>query len=346
MKSIKFLATALTTLLVGMSFVTIGAQAAEEETQTGGFTIEGIPNDNQIDKNISYFYLHEEPSEEDTLDLKLVNSSNKDMILQVEVSDANTNSNGIIDYSGDLENHEALKTPLSTILKPENTEVKVPANSDVITKLHLKMPNKKENGVILGGINVSEKAEEITNKNQKKGTITVGNIYAYTLGVALTNDNVVNLYKNESVELDDVQAELFDGHRIVKATILNPHPYIFSEADVTGKVMKKGSQKVLEEKTKKDVSIAPQSAFPLNIDWGKKDLTPGTYVFKGTVTSGDKKWEFEKEFTIKAEEAKEINKESVFQVRTPKWLIWLSIVLVILTALGTIYLVIIKNKGE
>jgi hypothetical protein len=341
MKSMKLLATMLPMLFVGMALTPMNAQAAE----TGGFTIEGVPSDHQIDDSISYFYLHEDPSEKDSLGLKLINASDKEITLNVSVSDANTNSNGIIDYSGDLENHAALKTPLSKILKPESSEVKVPANSEVTIQLNLQMPAKKEDGVILGGINVSEKQEKQTDK-QEKGTISVGNTYAYTLGVALTNENEVDLYRNESLELDDVKAELFDGHKIVKATMLNPHPYIFSEATVTGKIMKKGSDKAIVEKEMTDVSIAPQSVLPVNFDWGKKNLEPGRYVYQGKVTSGEREWDFEKEFVIEAQEAKEINEESVFQVRIPQWLILMAISFGVISTVGTGYLQIKKGKGE
>ncbi|PTO37552.1 cell surface protein [Enterococcus mundtii] len=341
MKSIKHLALLLTILFVGMSLIPVRAQAEE----TGGFTIEGVTNAHQIDENISYFYLHEDPSAEDTLEVKLMNASNKEIMLNVRVTDANTNSNGIIDYSGDLENHSALKTPLSTILTPESNEVKVPANSEVVTKLKLKMPADQTNGVILGGINVSEKAAEQSGK-QKKGTITVGNTYAYTLGVAVTNENEVDLYRNETVSLDGVEPELFDGRKIVSANILNPEPYIFSEANISGEIVKKGSDKAIIEQEMSDVSIAPQSTLPFHFDWGKKDLEPGTYVFKATVTSGEKKWPLEQEFTIEADKAKEINKESVFHVHIPQWLTLLMVILVAISVIGTIYLTIKKYKGE
>lgn len=44
----------------------------------GGFSIEGIPNKNQLDKNASYFYLHEEPKTKDKLTFKLNNSASKE----------------------------------------------------------------------------------------------------------------------------------------------------------------------------------------------------------------------------------------------------------------------------
>ncbi|WP_244321085.1 DUF916 and DUF3324 domain-containing protein [Enterococcus casseliflavus] len=342
MKSMKLLAAALSVFFVGMSLIPVNVKAAESD-QTGGFTIEGLPNDHQIDENVSYFYLHEDPSEEDTLDLKLINASNKEITLNVLVTDANTNSNGIIDYSGDLENHSVLKTPLSSILKPESNEVKVPANSEVVTRLNLKMPSEEQEGVILGGINVSEKQEEIENNEQKKGTISVGNTYAYTLGVALTNDNEVDLYRNEAVELDDVKPELFDGRKTVKAMILNPRPYIFSEASVSGKILRKGTNKLVIEKTMNDVSIAPQSTLPFMFDWGKKELVPGKYIFKGTVSSGERKWNLEQEFEIKAEQAKEINGESVFKVHVPQWLLALSLLLMVTSTVGTVYLKLKKD---
>lgn len=71
--------------------------------------------------------------------------------------DGNTNSNGIVDYTGSLKNNKALKVPLTSIVKPEQKEVIVPKNGSIETNLNVNMPNKKFSGVILGGVIVSEK---------------------------------------------------------------------------------------------------------------------------------------------------------------------------------------------
>lgn len=56
------------------------AQAEESDSSqlAGGYTIEGIPSDHQLDKTVSYFYLKENPGEKDQVKVKLTNDSDKE----------------------------------------------------------------------------------------------------------------------------------------------------------------------------------------------------------------------------------------------------------------------------
>lgn len=318
--------------------------AAEDVSSqlAGGYTIEGIPSDHQLDKNVSYFYLKETPGESDQVKVKLTNDSSKEKILKVKVTNANTNINGIIDYTGQIKDHLSLKYPLTSMAKASQSEVKVPAKSSVETTIEIKMPDQTLPGVTVGGITVSDKQQE--SKSEKE--LSIGNIYTYTLGLVLTNESKVEPKKNVSVELDNVEAVLFDGKKIVQADILNPNPYLFGTAKVSGEILEKNSNKVVKEASKDEVSIAPYSVFPFQLDWKKDELKPGNYIFKGVVETKDNKWEFEKEFEITAEKAKEINNESVFKVQIPEWLTYTTLITSIVTIVGTVWLVVRKRRKK
>lgn len=321
----------LATLLSGINIF-----ADEKNTEGfGGFSIEGVQNSHQIDKNSSYFYLKEDPKSTDKITIKLNNSSNQDKVLDIKVVDANTNSNGIIDYTGSLKNNKTLKLPLTSMVKPQAKEVTVPKNSSVETNLTVSMPAQKFSGVVLGGVVVSEKKD---NEKLKEGT--VGNEYSYTIGIVLTNENKVELFKNISVELEKVGPVLSAGKKVVQADILNPNPYVFSKAEVTGTVYEEGGSTKLKENTMQNVSIAPYSAFPFQLDWQKEDLKPGNYVFKCSVKTAENTWNFEKKFEIKNNEAKEINTESVFKVILPNWFKYSSAGLIGVIIAGTLYVYI------
>ena len=308
---------------------------AEEKQNNvfGGFSVEGVPNSNQIDKNSGYFFLKEKPGQQDTIKIKLINSSNQNKTLCIKIVDANTNSNGIIDYSGKIANDSTLKIPLTSIVKSKVKEIELPKNSTQETELKINMPNKPINGVILGGVVVSEKKDK---KNQDTGI--VGNDYCYTIGIVLTNEDKVNLFKNISVTLENVIADLSSGKKVVQADILNPNPYIFSKAQVKGAVYSEDGTKKIKENSMDNVSIAPYSCLPFQIDWGKEDLKPGKYLFKGTVKTAENTWNFERKFDIAGDKAKEINKQSVFKVFLANWFKYSSVFLIILIILGTIYI--------
>lgn len=306
----------------------------------GGYTIEGVPNDHQIDKNVSYFYLEEQPGTQDQIKVKLINDSATEKTLNVKVTNANTNLNGLVDYTGTLKDHKSLKTPLTSIVKPQATEVKVAPKSEVETTLDVQMPAEKQEGIILGGIVVSEKQEE-AKKNQR---VAVGNTYSYTLGVLLTNDPSVEIKQNKSVELESVGAILSDGKKVVQANILNPNPYLFGEATVSGKIMNEKETETIQETKKEHVKMAPQSVYPFQFDWKKEELKPGTYVFEGKVKTSENEWTFKKKFTITSEEAKKINQESVFKVQISNWLTISAVIAGLIVVIDTVYLVLRRRK--
>ncbi|HGF7960121.1 TPA: DUF916 and DUF3324 domain-containing protein [Enterococcus faecium] len=329
-----------------LSMLTGGFQVSAEESDSsqlaGGYTIEGVPSDHQLDKEVSYFYLKEQPGEKNQVKVKLTNDSSKEKTLEVKITNANTNANGAVDYTGKIKDHAALKTPLTSIAKASESEVKVPAKSSVETAIDINMPSETMQGVVVGGIVVSEKQEE----DKEKKELSLGNIYTYTLGLVLTNESKVEPKKNVSVELDSVGAILFDGKKIVQADILNPNPYIFPNATVKGEITKKGSTEAIKKEEKENINIAPYSVYPFQFDWEKEDLKPGKYLFKGSVEADGKTWKFEKEFEITAEKAKEINKESVFKVYIPTWLTYGVYGLIIVSVGGTIYIIVRRKKRE
>lgn len=315
---------------------------ADESTDTmGGYSVEGIPNTHQVDLNAGYFDLSEQPGEKDQLKVKLVNNSDKDKSLKVTVTNGNTNSNGIVDYTGDSKDHSSLKTPLTSILKATQDTVTVPKHSEVETTLELSMPKEKFEGIILGGIVISDDTES----NKKSDGMSMGNIYNYTLGVVIRNNAKTEVYKNVSVELETIETKLDYGKKVVQVNFLNPNPYILGEATVEGKILDEESGKVLQEQAKDKVVIAPNSVYPFQFDWQKEEIKPGNYVFEGVVKTKDQEWKFSHKFSIEEETAKELNEKTAFKVHIPNWLKMASIVLFVLMISFTIWAVIKKKKG-
>lgn len=314
---------------------------ASAEELAAGFTVEGVPNERQVDKNLSYFYLKEEPEQTDEIKVLLTNDSSEDKTLLVNVVDANTNPNGLVDYTGNLKNHATLETPLSSIVSELKQEVLVPKNSKVEISLALKMPSERFEGVIVGGVVVSEKLED----EKATDNLMFKNTYSYTIAIVLTNEDNTEIKKRVSVELEKVKPILFDGRKIVQADILNPNSYIFHEAKVSGSIYKKSNNKKIIESKKDGVSIAPHSVYPLMFDWEKRNLEPGTYIFRGQVEAGDEKWDFEQEFNITEEQANKINEKAVFKVTIPAWL-ELSGSIVLITAIFTTILAVIRKQRK
>lgn len=302
------------------------------------FNIEGIENKHQANKDVSYFYLKEDPEENDTLGIKINNEGDNPLKVSLNVTDANTNANGILDYTGTKKNSKYLKMPLTNYLKARDKEVTVDPHSTKEVYFDLKMPKDKFEGFIVGAINVMDESSTQDTKG-----MAIKNKYGYTLGVVLTN-NGTELNQNISVELDKVKAVLDNGRKVVQADILNPNPYIFKAKTVSAKVTKLGDNKVLNSVEKKNVSIAPYQIFPLQLDWGKRNLKPGKYELVAKVKTDKRTWKFRKVFEIKENTAKKINEKSVFKVSIPTYLNYAVIIIILLNVITTIYIFIRKGK--
>lgn len=330
-------------IILFLMFMFIGTLDVQAEEIMGGYTIERIPNIHQIDTNLGYFYLCEQPGTQDQLGVKLINSSNQEKLLTIKVTNANTNVNGLLDYTGTIKDNKDLKLPLTSIVKATQSEVKVPAKSEVKTSLTVTLPKEKFPGVVVGGIVVSEKAEK-TPKDQKK-EVSIENTYNYTLGVVLTNNAKTKMNQPISVTLEKVAPILSNGRKIIQADILNPNPYIFDQATVAGKILEKNTDKVIKEQQKTNVNIAPYSVYPFQFDWKKDELKAGTYVFTGSAKAGGKEWLFSKEFTINPTTANDINEQSLYHVVVPQWLQISWIILFLVNVAGISYLIIRYKKN-
>ncbi|MBO0431311.1 DUF916 and DUF3324 domain-containing protein [Enterococcus sp. DIV0660C] len=324
-----------------LCFINVDVNADENDSNIS-FTIEGLPNDKQIDENVPYYHLKEEPGEKDQITIKLINNSDREISLETSITNANTNLNGLMDYTGTRADHASLKIPLTSILTCKEKIVKVPAKSSVNQQFDISMPSEKFDGVIIGGIVVAEKNESKTDDQ----SLSLNNEYKYTMGVVLTNqdDNVIK--KNISLILEEVSPKLFDGKKTVEANILNDNPYIFSGKSLKAKIYSQENNDLVNEISLKNISIAPHSSLPVQFDWGKADLKSGNYIFKGNLIDTDgKEWKFEKNFVIKAEEAKSINEKSVFKVEIPSYLATLNFCIIIITLiLTTVHFY--KYRGE
>lgn len=336
----SFVIQSLLFILMILAFLTPLTTHAETSGDFTSFTVEGIPNEHQIDGNLGYFFLKEDPGNKDKIGVKVINEGNTTQKVSIKITDANTNTNGIIDYSGKVKNSKYLTMPLTKYVKAPNSEVEVPAHSTKDVWLDLTMPDNKFEGVIIGSVNILDSQD-----NKEQEGLTLANRYGYTLGIVLANEKT-DLNKSVSVELDDVQAKLFDGHKVVQADIVNKNPYIFKADEVNAQVSKYQSDKVINKVEKRDVSIAPYQIYPLQLDWGKRNLSPGKYVLKCEVKYKDDTWKFEKIFEINENKAKEINQKSVIKVQIPSWLIYLIIALIIINVGITIYITVRRRKQD
>lgn len=275
-----------------VTFIPFSVHGSESDV---GFSVRAIIPKNQIDPMKSYFDLKMKPGQKQVIKIQVFNSSSQEETIEMDITFATTNRNGLIDYSetDSKRKDESLKFPLTEIAKTENREIVIPAGKSKIVPITISLPKQKFNGVILGAAHFKKQLKE-TNEHSTSG-VEIKNQYAYVVGIKLTETTEEVL---PDLHLKYIQPKLINYRTAVVANIQNSEAVIVENMDVTAKIYKKGSIKLLYSTNKQDLNLAPNSNFEYPIDLKNDPFKPGTYRLKMKSIIGTQIWEWDEVFTV------------------------------------------------
>lgn len=316
-----------------MTFLTIGQPVFASGDMN--FSVHADIPENQIDKALTYFDLKMKPGQKQTITITVTNTDNKPATIMITPNNAFTNQNGVIDYSKtNKQPDKTMKHPFTSLVTGES-KISLAANETKAVPYQIQMPKESYDGVVLGGFYIQKQGNDDSEKS--KDSVQIKNVYSYVIGAKLTETDAV---VKPEVLLNKIVPSLDNYHTSVAANLQNTQPVIVSNLKVVAKVTKKGSKEVLHETTKENMSIAPNSNFDYSIDWDNQPLDPGEYTLSLVATSGDHEWPFEKDFKIKGEKAKDLNKEAVELEQKDNTLLYILIALVIVLLVAILALLI------
>jgi len=255
-----------------------------------------------------------------------------------------TNTNGVVDYSeANPKLDSSLKVGIKDVFgKNSNQNVTVNAKSSKKVSVEYKMPAKKIDGMILGGIYVKEQKNK--NTNSKKNGVTISNAFAYVVGVRLRESGIDVA---PDMRLHTVKAGQISGLNQIQANLQNPRPGLMKALKVVSKVTKQGSSKTVLSQTKESMAMAPNTNFNYSIPWGDKQLAAGDYTLKlDAYAKGGYHWQFTKNFTITQKDVNSLKN----RINTPQknyfwWFVAGGIIIVLLLAV-IIYLLLRNRKKD
>ncbi len=256
------------------------AKRAEEASDVGRFTVQAVLPESQINPKIDYFHLLVKPSERQTVKIKLFNQSDKKQRYKVRVNQATTNNNGLLVYDEPHKQRDkSNKLPISEVVKPEQDEVEVAANSEKEVAIQVTPPTKSFEGILLGGIVVRPKS--IVKENEKN--ISIQNRLSYTIALILTEKTETAIYGGQEVNLLNVEPKVVNGNLVIEAIFQNPSPEIIQQMMIEGSLTKKEQTKPIAKQTIKDIKFAPTSQFAYRLDLEEKELVAGKYQFQSVI---------------------------------------------------------------
>ncbi|MHC9000178.1 DUF916 and DUF3324 domain-containing protein [Enterococcus bulliens] len=326
------------------------------------FAVNPVIPDNQLDKEKSYFDLKLSPSQKQTLKVQLKNDTDKAVTIEASINSATTNLNGVVEYSQNaIKPDESLKYNLKDYATIEK-EINLPAKSVVEVPVALTMPSEAFDGVMAGGITFKEKQAETKAASEEKG-LAIKNEYSYVIALLMReNETVVE----PKLNLLDVAANQVNARNVIEMTLQNPVSRYLNQLKLVGEITNKDNPEIKYSIDVQGLQMAPNSNFSYPVSLNGQKLEPGNYHLhlmaygnksdEGTVSVAGKdgktltflnQWEFDKDFSISGELAKQYNKQDVtIEENDTSWLYWVIGLLLLIIALLIIFLIWKRKKQK
>ncbi|GKT03079.1 DUF916 and DUF3324 domain-containing protein [Furfurilactobacillus entadae] len=336
------------TVIIAITVIFFGGVTsghAADKTNNVGYSVKAELPDNQIHKDNTFYDLKMTPGQEETLKATIYNLTNKDITVSTAIHTAYTNSNGVIEYVKTTKTYDStLKYKMSDLTKLRGpATVTVPANGHKEVTAQVTMPkDDKFKGVILGGWYF--KRTDQTATGNVKGSMNIQNEYSYVIGMKYTVDKEVD----PTMAMGSVSAGMTNAHKGVFPTIRNTSARIIPNMTVKSKIINKQTGKTVKTLTKKNVQMAPNSGYRIQMLYNQDTLQPGKYKVDITAKNADHAWHFTKDFTISQQEAKTYNKKDVNNKGISIWwfIIGGALGMLILVLLGIWIFFLIRNRGK
>lgn len=322
----------------------IGFANEANQTDAGGFSFEVMRPENQRNPEVTYFDLLMKPGQKQTVQIKMNNSSDKEIKVNVSLNSAKTNSNGVIEYGpSKIKNDASLKHDFTEIVKAPQ-EVTVPAKGSTMTDFAITIPEESFEGFISGGIQLQQ-ADGGVAKETDQGMVV--NKFAYLIGMLLSVSDVTGI--EPDMKLNKVYPELQNYRNAIFVNFSNVKPVYTDDMTVSVQLMRKTSETVLYETKKTNMRMAPNSMIDFPVSMNGEKMQAGDYRAKILVTTAaGGRWQWDEPFTITDDEADKFNAEdlSLVQASGINWLLIAAIVGGVLIFTFLIFFFIRRNKKK
>lgn len=302
---------------------------ASNEEGSGGFNYKVVLPENQHNKGVGYFDLRMVPGQQQVVTIQMNNSSDKEIVVDVALNSAKTNTNGVIEYGpSKLEKDQSLKFDFADIVKGEKS-VTIPPNQSVEYNMEITMPESQFDGIITGGIYMIQKDQ--TEDQQAM----IKNEYGYLVGMILSETDTE---LKSDLSFNKAYAEQQNYRNAVFVNYSNVQPVYIDDMSINIQIMKQGSEEVLYDTRQTKMRMAPNSQIHFPVLMNGEQMIAGGYTAHIVVTTEDGKWDWIEDFTITDEEADKFNQEDVSLLQESR-INWQVILLIVIGALGVMAVV-------
>ena len=313
-------------LLLGGLLGPIPGHAAS--APASGFVLTPLLPKNQLDKQAGYFNLKVTPGATQEFRVAVSNPGKTALTLQVTPVNATTSDAGNVAYVPSNRQDPSATTTF-TKMTTAGVTVKLAAHRAKTVAFKTTIPKTGFKGEVLGGLFVTNLSASATKPTTSQGFM-LKNRYAEVTAVALWCQPQITI--PVKLALDQVKVTPTNGQPVVFAKLRNLTPTLFGQLDIKAQVIQRATGKTIATQRLKSGSMAPNSWFNYQVALGTQQLAAGKYQLKLHLSSGQRVWNFTREFTLTAQRAEQHNRHLVGP-RKINWWLWSAVALVILLAL-------------
>lgn len=340
-KNFLYLASFLVLFLPLFHF-TLSVHADTIPEESIGFYVNAILPENQVDSSKTYYDLRVFPDMTQHLELEIHNTSDQDIVVEIDINDASSNSAGEVEYKITDVNDEYLQFRLRDILSIPQHEVIIPAGQIAVVPLQLNMPSEPLKGEMIGSIVVTKQKNETS---QTSG-VSLSNVYSYVVGVRLTQED---FQKQIVLDLESVSLQQVNYRSALVYQLANPEPYLLNSSVMDIKVYWEQESEPCWQTEKQNLKMAPSSTMFYALYVSPESVRIGNYHTVVTINGADGDWIFEQDFEINREVLDTI--QSMDEVASSsswinKLLVIVSVLLVLLILLVVYFILKTMRKKE
>ncbi|QBO36113.1 DUF916 and DUF3324 domain-containing protein [Periweissella cryptocerci] len=343
-------------LLIIVAMMAVFLSVAKVISASGlDFSVQMAIPTNQIDNEQSYYNLLMNAGQQQTLQIKLVNTTAKRVKVAVSTNTATTNMNGTVEYATKKQSPDkSMQYSLQNYVKTPK-QVTIAASGSVIVPVTVQMPKGELRGVMAGGIVF----KQVNDAPASTSGMTVINEFTYTVILLMRQSQKIIA---PNLALADVGVTQLNRHNALTLSLRNNQPGFLNHLTIESKVTKLGAQKVIYSTKSTDMQMAPNTTMAFPIRLGTDKFVAGDYTAhviayglpakdgKYIDTSGQHftyKWNFTKDFVIQEAKANDLNKRSVATHGWPWWLkALIALVVILLASVIGMLIILLRKKKE
>lgn len=245
----------------------------------------------QLEETRSYYDFSLTKQDKVDLAFQIENLSEKEQTFSIDIYDAATNKNGIIDYSNTKLKENVKDDHRLSELVTIPDKVSVPAHSKKNVEFKI-IPHKSNyKGYILGAVQI------VPQKETKKSGIT--NLFTRTIAIRMWGSDSKEKINSKIIDDKNEFDVTTEKNTTLTYQLVNKAPKIEKEYEVQTILEKQDGEKKEINKEEKKIDFAPSSVLKRQISL-KETLKDGKYkLLINTKTSEGENYNFEYNFNIK-----------------------------------------------